>query len=219
MVRPAKTATSTAGSSARKAKAPGEPHVQARAGRTGPARRDHLRHALQNQRGQRKDVDEVGEQDDAQGERVGPEIEGPEHGECRHREQRAEDHEADGGTVPDAPQPHPPCQPVQRDANTEPPSRSLHACRPSHVRRPCGYRHILWFFRQANRSCAYRATALLRFYISFRRLVTRISRSVIFLRRVLRLMPSRSAHLAWFPPVASSAISMSGSSTSRRIRW
>ena len=58
---------------------------------------------------------------------------------------------------------------------------------------------------------------LLRFYIILRRRVTTISRSLIFLRRVLRLMPSKSAHLAWLPEVAASEISIKGTSISRKI--
>ena len=66
--------------------------------------------------------------------------------------------------------------------------------------------------------CPLRATLMLRFYINLRRRVTRISRSVIFFRSVFRLIPKRSAHFAWFPPVASRLISISGPSISFKIR-
>ncbi len=46
-----------------------------------------------------------------------------------------------------------------------------------------------------------------------------MSRSRIFLRRVLRLTPRSSAALIWLPRVAASAAEMSGYSTSRKTRW
>ena len=49
--------------------------------------------------------------------------------------------------------------------------------------------------------------------------MTWISRSLIFLRKVLRLTPSRSAARIWFPRVAASAAESSGYSISRRMRW
>ncbi len=43
---------------------------------------------------------------------------------------------------------------------------------------------------------------------------TSMASSVIFLRRVLRLIPSSAAALIWFPPVRASTVSMSGRSSS-----
>src|ERR1700732_4511688 len=49
--------------------------------------------------------------------------------------------------------------------------------------------------------------------------ITWISRSLIFLRKVLRLTPRRSAARIWLPRVAASAADSNGYSISRKIRW
>jgi hypothetical protein len=46
---------------------------------------------------------------------------------------------------------------------------------------------------------------------------TEMSRSVIFLRSVLRLIPNRAAALIWLPSVYASTVSRSGRSTRARI--
>ena len=59
---------------------------------------------------------------------------------------------------------------------------------------------------------------MLLFYINFRRLVTVILSSLIFFRKVFRLIPNKSAHFAWLPPVASNEIPIKGNSSSFKIR-
>ena len=58
---------------------------------------------------------------------------------------------------------------------------------------------------------------MLFFYINFRRLVTFISSSLIFFLNVFLLIPNKSAHFAWLPPVASRDTPKRGISNSLRI--
>ena len=74
----------------------GKAKVKARSGRFGAARSDHLHDTLQDESRDDKNVDKVGQEDEAQAGRVCALIQRAEDKKCKQRKNRPKDHEPKG---------------------------------------------------------------------------------------------------------------------------
>jgi hypothetical protein len=170
----------------------GQPQMQTRSRRPGPPRRNDPGHFAQHQGRDDQDIDHVDQQDQSQPRLVGQLCKRAQDEKGHQRQDRAQNDQAQGAQGPQF-------LPVLQPPKSVDDRQMLRAIRwiVQGLLSPISTGPWLRPRNSAGaRLCHPFATRLLRVYINLRRRVTRISRSVIFLRKVLRLMPRRSAHFA-----------------------